>query len=51
MTRFYNKFDMKYYNNYDKFTMEGSDAKFLRKLALKTIDTKKLSPYLIIINY
>ena len=47
MTRFYNKFDMKYYNNYDKFTMEGADAKFLRKLALKTIDTKKLSPYLI----
>ena len=33
MTRFYNKFDIKYYNNYDKFTMEGPDAKFLRKLA------------------
>ena len=45
--KIYNKFDRKYYDYYDKFTMEGPDAEFLRKAALKTIDTKKLSPYFI----
>ncbi len=47
MTRFYNKFDMKYYDYYDTFTMEGPDAMFLRKFVLKTIDTMGLSPYFI----
>ena len=28
MTRFYNKFDIKYYNYHDPYTMEGPDADF-----------------------
>ena len=47
MSRFYNKYNGKYYNYYDKFTMEGPDAEYLRKYIQHNICIQDIPKYFV----